>query len=247
MEDAEFLLSQAEREHSLRRSVENPDENADPLKVPGRKTPRERQLELLKRQAVANPGAVALRLIDQAAEISALKEQLKKQEKKSEMAMDSLKEDLMIQKERLVEELIHSGLNRRSIMSEKYHAQKPWVSKFLFGKPWKEHKARGEACFGRIVSGFDVHVSGGGEVAHFEKYCMCVMIAWQGFLNPLVAAIYGRSISSISRYKTEWMPLLGIAGANMSELDMEMNHNWLDINYCKENDLPYFNIDLSDD
>ena len=69
MEDTELLLSQAEREHSLRRAVESPDKNADPLKVPGRKTPRERQLELLTRKAVANPGAVALRLIDQAAEI----------------------------------------------------------------------------------------------------------------------------------------------------------------------------------
>ena len=77
------------------------------------------------------------------------------------------------------------------------------------------------------------------------------MIAWQGFLNPTVAAIYNRDPSSVSRYKTEWMPLLGSAGVNMSELDMGMNHNFFSILYCKENNLPYmengvaFNINVT--
>ena len=154
--------------------------------------------------------------------------------------IEKLTEEYKSKKEKVVDELIHSGLNRRSLVSQKFHSRKPWVSKFFFGKPWTEHKARGEACFARIVPGFSCEVDGVGDITEFEKYCMCCMIAWQGFLNPTVAAIYDRSPSSISRYRSEWMPRLGLAGANMSELDMEMTHNMLDVKYCKEKGLAYF-------
>ena len=36
-----------------------------------------------------------------------------------------------------------------------------------------------------------------------------------------------------------WMPLLGEAGADCSELDLEMNHNWINVDTLKENSLPY--------
>ena len=77
------------------------------------------------------------------------------------------------------------------------------------------------------------------------------MIAWQDFMNPTVTAIYNRDPSSISRYKSEWMPLLGRAGINASELDMGMSHNFLPILFCKENNIPYiengvaFNIEVT--
>ena len=81
---------------------------------------------------------------------------------------------------------------------------------------------------------------------------MCCMIAWQGFLNPTVAALYGRTPSTISKYRKEWMPLLGHAGANLSELDMEMDHNFLPLEFCKENGIAYIedgvahNLNVSD-
>ena len=150
MEDSRFALKQAEREYHSRRAAEHPGQGPVQAVLPGRKTPKERALEQLTRKAEANPAAVALKLFDQAEEIRLLKEQLKSQAEKSSKEMASMKEDFAIQREKLVEELILSGLNRRSIVSEKYHQMKPWVSKFFFGRPWKEHKARGEAYFAQI-------------------------------------------------------------------------------------------------
>ncbi len=37
----------------------------------------------------------------------------------------------------------------------------------------------------------------------------------------------------------DWMPKLGTAGGDCSELDLVMNHNVFSIDYCKENNLPY--------
>ena len=87
-------------------------------------------------------------------------------------------EQLATQREEIMDEFIHSGLNQRILLSDKFHDSKPWISKFFFGRPRKEHKARGEACFGEIVSGFTCNVSGEGEITDFEKYCMCCMIKW---------------------------------------------------------------------
>ena len=38
---------------------------------------------------------------------------------------------------------------------------------------------------------------------------------------------------------TEWMPLLGEAGSDLSELDLNMNHNYFDIEFCKEDGMAY--------
>ena len=105
-----------------------------------------------------------------------------------------------------------------------------------------------------MVPGFTCDITGEGDITKFEKYCMCSMIAWQGFLNPTVGAVYGRDPSSVSRYRNDWMPRLGIAGAYLSELDMELNHNWIPMEMAKELGKAYFdednisfNIDLSAD
>ena len=252
LHDATAELEEAEREFTRRRPV---GENCNP-NLPsgsGRKTPRDRMLEQIARDVVKDPMQAAIRQHDMAEEIRALKDQLQKSKEESAAEKERMKEDFEEQKARLVDELIHSGLNRKSILSEKYHQDKPWVSKFFFGLPWGEHKARGRALFTRMVPGFTCDVSGDGDIAEFEKYCICSMIAWQGLLNPTVAAVYGRTPQSISNYRREWMPRLGLAGAYLSELDMEMNHNFLPIDLCKEEKAGYivdgiaFNINLSDE
>jgi hypothetical protein len=245
-------LKEAEREFA-RRLPAGENSNTNIPIVSGRKTPRDRMLEQLAREAEADPMKAAIRQHDMAEEIRELKEQLKKSKEDSAAEKEKLKEDFVEQKARLVDELVHSGLNRKSILSEKYHKDKPWVSKFFFGLPYGEHKARGRALFTRMVPGFTCDVSGEGEIAEFEKYCMCCMIAWQGLLNPTVAAVYGRAPSSVSDYRREWMPRLGLAGAYLSELDMEMNHNFLPVDLCKDEEAGYmvdgiaFNINLSDE
>lgn len=209
-------------------------------------------LEHLACEVVKDPMHAAICQHDMAEEIHALKDQLPKLKEESAVEKERMKEDFEEQKARLVEKLIHSGLNRKSILSEKYHQNNPWVSKFFFGLPWGEHKARGRTLFTRMVPGFTCDVSGGGDIDEFEKR-LCCMIAWQGLLNPTVTAVYGRVPSLSSNYRQEGMPRLGLAGAYLSEIDMEMNHNFLPVDLCKDEKARYmvdrkaFNINLSDE
>lgn len=106
-------------------------------------------------------------------------------------------------------------------------------------RPWVEHKARSSALFG-LIEGFDCDITGEEKfVTPFEKYGICTVIARQGYTQPTLAALYGRDRSMISRYMKEWMPLLGEAGGDLSELDMGINDNMFTIEYCKEKGLSY--------
>lgn len=238
-------VERAEIEHELRKAAANPQPTAAPAlpQQTGRKTPREREIERFARDAESNPLAAAINQCDQAEEIERLREALKQSEKKSAEYKAKLEEKISVECDGLTQRLIHSGgLNRWALLSDSYHEKKPWVAKFLFSRPWNQHKARGRACFGDWVPDFDCNVTLEGDdppITPFEKYCMACMIVWQGFLYPTVAAIYNRTDSSVSRYMAEWMPLLGKAGSYMSELDLNMNHNYLPIDVCKANGVPY--------
>ena len=244
MEDARFALRTAEISHERRCAAAglSPAPSALPPGTTGRqtRTPEERELDRMTRETRENPEAAAIRIRDLEKQVEALKKALKKQKKEYDERVAKLEDQMAVQREELTEKLIHSGLNRQSLVSESYHTDKPWVAKFLFGRPWKEHVARGDALFGGgFVKDFDCNVTGTGNITPFEKYCMCCMIVWQAFLNPTVAAIYNRDPSSVSRYMTEWMPLLGEAGSDLSELDLNMNHNYFDIGFCKEDGMAY--------
>ena len=240
LDEARLEIAEAERQYSIRRAAMNPTSHIDTGVQIGRKSPKERELDVLTREATANPRVVALRLQDREAENCALKKELADLKKKLDAREEAHKKEMGQLNDRLTSELLLTGLNRRSLLSNEYHEKKPWLSKHFFGKPWGEHKARGRAMFGRFVKDFNVDVTGEDtDIAPFEKYCMCCMIAWRGFTQPTVGAIYDRHRSQISRYMKVWMPLLGEAGADCSELDLEMNHNWINVDTLKENSLPY--------
>jgi hypothetical protein len=183
-----------------------------------------------------DPRAAAVRLHELDAEINALKQQLRDQTIAAEAREKELEKELASQRDKITE----SGLNRRQLLSNEYHKKKPWVSRHFFGLPWEEHKERGMAMFYGFVDNFNCNVTGEDDhIQPFEKYCICCMVAWRGFNQETIGYLYGRDQASISRYETDCMPLLGAAGADMSELDLVMNHNYFDMDYCKANGLVY--------
>jgi hypothetical protein len=99
------------------------------------------------------------------------------------------------------------------------------------------------AIFGGFLDSFNCNVTGEEDhIQPFEKYCICCMVTWQGFCQETIGYLMTATDppSSISRYETEWMPLLSAVGANVSKLDLViMNHSYFDIYHCKEHGLIY--------
>jgi hypothetical protein len=240
-------LEAAEHKYNVNVAAVDPSSTITVSSVPksSRKSPeekeREKQLDALIEEAQTNPRALALRLLEQSEHNQMLRDALDHTKKEATEKEDKLRKEMDNIRDAVTRELVkHGGLNRRALLMEEYHASKPSVSRHLFGLPWKEHVARGIAMFGDIVDGFDPYVTGDEpHITPFEKYCICCMIGWRGFEQETVGLIYNRNRSSISRYESEWMPLLGEAGADMSELDLGLDHNYYSKEYCIENGLPY--------
>ena len=251
LKDAKREIREKERLYNEQQAAANTSttqEDNDNSMSPVRKNPAARELDRLAREAAANPRAFALKYQQLIDNNLSLKEENKELQKEAVKKDSKHTKELESQREALLDQMVmEGGLSRRSLISDKYHDAKPWLSKYLFGRPWKEHKARGMACFGYLPE-FNCNVSGEGNITVFEKYCMASMQAWRGDKQHTFAAIYDRDRSSISRYIKEFMPLLGMAGAYMSELDLEMDGNILmegieGIELCKKENLLYIDED----
>lgn len=232
-------IAEKEREYNERLRALHPRLDKEPVAIPGRKSPKERQIDIKENDAKANPRAVALRLQDCEDEIDALRAEIKKLELAAKDNEQRHAADLEEQNEIFTTQLMSSGLTRLSMLSNNYHNDKPWLSKYLFGRPWKQHVDLAKALF-------DVEpttVTLDGTITEFEKYCICSMITRRVYTQHTAAAIYNVDRSTISRYMKKWMPKLGEAGGWCSELDLVMNHNLFSIDYCKENNLPYIDED----
>ena len=116
---------------------------------------------------------------------------MKEQNAKTEKIEDDYTKELDEQHVTIMNQTMGEGrLTRRKLLSDEYYNnQKPWISKHLHSRPWKEHKARRMDWFGHMVEGFDCNVTGEGNITPFEKHNTCSMIAWKGCQQPLFAAI----------------------------------------------------------
>lgn len=239
LDSAYAEIAAEETEYNERLRVMHPkfvgEAEAEPVLVPGRKSPKERRIDIKEKDAKLNPRAAALRMQDLEDEIDMLRAEVKKLKEAAVESDKYHKADLEMQNEIITTQLMSTGLTRLSILSNNYHEDKPWLSKYLFGKTWKQHLGIAEVVFEVKPTA----VTLGSPITEFEKYCICAMIARRGYTQNTAAAIYDVDRSRISRYMKNWMPKLGTAGGDCSELDLVMNHNVFSIDYCKENNLPY--------
>ncbi len=89
------------------------------------------------------------------------------------------KADLEIENEIITTQLMSTGLARLSILRNNYHEDKHWLSKYLFGKTWKQHLGIAEVLF--QVKPTAVTLGLGSPITEFEKYCVCAMTARRGY------------------------------------------------------------------
>ena len=136
-----------------------------------------------------------------------------------------------------------NGLNRKSLLSDEYHKKYSWMSSFLFGMDWEEHKSFVEAAFHQ--HDVDINVTGGEKyITNFEAINICTMLTRRGYCRGTLAGMYERtSLSTISNVTTKWMPILGKVGACMSHLSLELNHSFYSEEDCKKYGLPYMGKD----
>ena len=237
LDSAYAEIAAEETEHNERLKAMHPKfvGEAEAVSVPGRKTPKERRIDIKEKDAKSNPRAAALRMQDLEDEIDRLRVEVKKLKEAAAESDSFHKNELEMQNEIVTTQLMSTGLNRLSMLSDNYHKEKSWLSKYLFGRTWKQHVDIAEVLF--HVKPTNVTLD--GPITDFEKYCICAMIFRRGYTRNTAAAIYDVDGSSISRYMKVWMPKLGTAGGDCSELDLVMNHNLFSVEYCKENNLPY--------
>ena len=213
-----------------------------------RATPGERKIERLTRLVESmSAEEVAKLLNDRDNRIETLEQQLSEEKNNSKKDRDAALKELENANDLLLKELATNGMSRKSLCNDDFYKKRPDLALHLYGTSWEEHKEIANAFFGEHdeditdlkEKGWSTNVTGEGKMTPFEKFNICVMIAKQGFKEETVAAFYGRDQSRINRYKDEWMPKLEAAGAALSELDVEMNHNIFSVEMCESLGLPY--------
>jgi len=219
--------------------------------LPGepRATPDERKMEQLTRLVnTMSPEEIAKLLFDKDKKIGALEQQVSEEKRDSEKKINAKIKQLENANDLLLKELATSGMSRKSLCNDDFYKSRPDLALHLYGaRSWEQHKQIADALFGTdddVITdlkekGWDVNVTGEGNITPFEKFNICVMIAKQGFKEETVAAYYGKDRSAINRYKDEWMDKLEKTGANFSELDLGMDQNIFGIEECKRLGVPY--------
>ncbi len=136
-----------------------------------------------------------------------------------------------------------NGLNRKSLLSNEYHKKYYWMSTFLFGMDWEQHKNFVKAAFHQ----HDVDINANGDekyITNFEAINICTMLTRRGYCRGTLAGMYERtSLSTISNVTTKWMPILGQVGASLSHLSLELNHSFYTEEECKDHGLLYMGTD----
>ena len=255
--EAKKEVAVAEREYHA--TLKSPPES-NSTTTTARTTPNERRIAQATRQAKLDPNSSGQRVVELEDKLAALELRLQEQEEVSEQREIALRAVCQAEKEDLILRLKQTGMSRMSLCNDKYHEDKPWLAPHLYGSTWQEHKAIGDGLFagknvkhlldrdngylreqlpGFVVDNWNVSVSGEGTITPFERYSICCMIARRDFPQETIAGMYGTHQSTISRIFTTWMPILAKAAKNMSELDMEMNHNLFDVEFCEQHNLPY--------
>lgn len=147
LDSAYDIIANAEREYNLMLNVYDLNVG-EPVLVTGRKTPKERRIDMKERDAKANPRATALRMQDLEDEIEMLRVEVKKLKEAADESDKTHQAELEMQNEIVTTQLMSTGLTRLSMLSSSYHNNKPWLSKYLFGRTWEQHLDLAKELFG---------------------------------------------------------------------------------------------------
>ena len=201
-----------------------------------RKDPADRRREQLLAMMMEDPMKAVQMMEALEQENLQLRVENKKKDKKIDTQKAEFEQRITQMKDDFNLRIRTTGLTRYSVVSDEFYAKYSDMSKFLFGRPWGEHKAFVEAAF-FDVKGLDVNVTGEGDITPFEKICICMMISTRAYCHQTVARIYSRSLPSITNYTNEMMNKLGDEGADLSHLSLELNHSFLPEETCKKEKL----------
>jgi hypothetical protein len=197
----------------------------------------------LMKEMQNDPHKFVQQFIDMQIENKKLKsraDNLMQQQKKDKEEYDKKVEQLRQDFECMVKS---NGLSRQSLLSDEYHKKYYWMSAFLFGLDWQQHKNFVKAAFHQ--HDVNVNVTGNDKyITNFEAINICTMLTRRGYCRGTLAGMYERtSLSTISNVTKKWMPILGKVGTSMSHLSLELNHSFFTEEECKEHGMLWMGPD----
>ena len=178
----------------------------------------ERQIKLFKRLQKENKV-----LVDD------LRNKLAAEESKCEklevqLAEEKEETDYLITKHNSDINLMYSsGLQRRLILSETWHASNPSICSHLFGfHTFLEFKVYCNCLFPEMAL---IHgVQAADIITEWEKCCMVKLRMRRGTTLQMIGAIWSRSRHSVGVYVSEWAPRWETVGSYLSELDLTQEY-----------------------
>ena len=132
-------------------------------------------------------------------------------------------EDLLTKHNSDVNLMYSTGLQRRLILSESWHATNPLICSHLFGfHTFIEFKVYCTCLFPAIALTHGVLPT--DNITEWEKCCMVKLRMRRGTTLRMIGAIWSRGRHSVGVYMNEWAPRWETAGSYLSELDLTQEY-----------------------
>ena len=180
----------------------------------------EKQTKLFKRLKKENKVIVddlKIRLSDEESKCEKLRAQLVEEKEETDDLITKHNSDINL--------MYSSGLQRRLILSETWHASNPSICSHIFGfHTFVEFKVYCKCLFPEMALIHGVQAT--DNITEWEKCCMVKLRMRRGTTLQMIGAIWSRGRHSVGVYVSEWAPRWETVGSYLSELDL--THEYLD-------------------
>jgi len=168
-------------------------------------------------------------------ELSKVKEENKSQ--RGQLSQKEVQLEVALQHQQMLQ---NAGISRANLMSNDWHKRNKFASRYLLGigSDWNEYQLLVMALF--FDYGVEQVNGGSGTFTPFEKVMMTTMKVKQNFDVTTIALIFGCSIRHVGRIINEWAPALRFVCAVLTDLDIDLAHDYMSFADCERLVVPHF-------
>jgi hypothetical protein len=244
------MLSDLSREESVKVRATNPVplvSSVTPSAVSAsgkrsRPTPKEQNRVQLERKMRTMPEQLAIEHQQMQEQLESLRlENMNLKEENKQLKVELSRKEVALQVALKHNELLQqSGLSRSNIISSEWHKNNKYASRYLFGlgQNWDEYTEYILAFFHdfgvREVEG------GSGPFTNFEKVMMVSMKVKRNFEDTTIGMIFGCTKQRVGQVIDEWAPHFGFVGDALTDLDMNLAHDYVSFAECQSRGIPHY-------
>lgn len=211
-----IAFQEAERVLSAEKDRKQQLINADDIKIKSSLT--DRQAKYFKRIQKENKGILV-----------ELQKKLAESEAKCDLLEGRLSEekdassDMSAKHDSDIKEQYSSGLQRRLILSDNWHASNPLICGHIFGfHSFEEFKVYCKCLFPEIILSYGNQQS--DLITEWEKCAMVKLRMRRSTTLQMIGSIWSRNRNSVAAYMSEWAPRWEVVGSYLSELDLTQEY-----------------------